>query len=77
MNNTNENREVLLKVYHLCQYFKMGNKELKAVDDVSFEIYQSMLYMTANDHTVTTFISKVNVSVQVHVHTRWLSRRLN
>ena len=38
MNNTNENREVLLKVDHLCQYFKMGNKELKAVDDVSFSI---------------------------------------
>ena len=40
MNNTNENREVLLKVDHLCQYFKMGNKELKSVDDVSFEIYR-------------------------------------
>ncbi len=34
-----ENRnEVLLKVDHLCQYFRMGRKDLKAVDDVSFEI---------------------------------------
>ena len=32
------NQEVLLKVEHLCQYFKMGASELKAVDDVSFDI---------------------------------------
>ncbi|MBE6939050.1 MAG: ATP-binding cassette domain-containing protein [Ruminococcaceae bacterium] len=30
--------EVLLKVEHLCQYFRLGRKDLKAVDDVSFEI---------------------------------------
>ncbi len=34
----NNNNEVLLKVDHLCQYFRMGHKDLKAVDDVSFEI---------------------------------------
>ena len=32
------NNEVLLKVEHLCQYFHLGRKDLKAVDDVSFEI---------------------------------------
>ena len=32
------NREVLLKVDHLCQYFRLGHKDLKAVDDVSFEV---------------------------------------
>ena len=32
------NREVLLKVDHLCQYFRLGHKDMKAVDDVSFEI---------------------------------------
>ena len=32
------NNEVLLKVDHLCQYFRMGHRDLKAVDDVSFEI---------------------------------------
>ena len=32
------NNEVLLKVDHLCQYFSMGHKDMKAVDDVSFEI---------------------------------------
>ena len=32
------NNEVLLKVDHLCQYFRMGRKDLKAVDNVSFEI---------------------------------------
>ena len=34
------NREVLLKVEHLCQYFRLGHKDHKAVDDVSFEIYR-------------------------------------
>ena len=32
------NNEVLLKVDHLYQYFRLGRKDLKAVDDVSFEI---------------------------------------
>ena len=32
------NNEVLLKVEHLCQYFRLGHKDLKAVDDVSFEV---------------------------------------
>ena len=30
--------EVLLKVDHLCQYLRLGRKDLKAVDDVSFEV---------------------------------------
>jgi len=34
------NQEVLLKVEHLCQYFRLGRKDLKAVDDVSFEIHR-------------------------------------
>lgn len=38
------NNEVLLKVEHLCQYFKLGNKELKAVDDVSFEIKKGEVF---------------------------------
>ena len=33
-----ENNEVLLKVEHLCQYFRLGRKDLKAVDDISFEV---------------------------------------
>ena len=32
------NEEVLLRVEHLCQYFPMGHRDLKAVDDVSFDI---------------------------------------
>lgn len=38
------NNEVLLKVNHLCQYFKMGRSELKAVDDVSFEIKKGEVF---------------------------------
>ncbi|MBE6659052.1 MAG: ATP-binding cassette domain-containing protein [Ruminococcaceae bacterium] len=34
----NNHQEVLLKVDHLCQYFRLGHKDMKAVDDVSFEI---------------------------------------
>lgn len=33
-------KEVLLKVEHLCQYFRMGGMDLKAVDDVSFELHK-------------------------------------
>lgn len=36
--------DVLLKVDHLCQYFKMGQGELKAVDDVSFEIKKGEVF---------------------------------
>ena len=32
------NNEILLKVDHLCQYFRMGRRDLKAVDNVSFDI---------------------------------------
>lgn len=38
------NKEVLLKVDHLEQYFKMGKGYLKAVDDVSFEIYKGEVF---------------------------------
>ena len=36
----NQNEEVLLRVEHLCQYFK----EVKAVDDVSFEIKRGEVF---------------------------------
>ncbi len=38
------NNEVLLKVEHLSQHFKMGSKALKAVDDVSFEIKKGEVF---------------------------------
>ena len=38
------NNEVLLKVDHLCQYFRMGKKDLKAVDDVSFEVKKGEVF---------------------------------
>ena len=39
-----ENKEVLLKVENLQQYFKMGKHELKAVDGVSFDIYKGEVF---------------------------------
>ena len=39
-----EKEEVLLKVEHLCQYFRMGKRDLKAVDDVSFEIKKGEVF---------------------------------
>ncbi len=39
------NEEILLRVEHLCQYFKMGaGRELKAVDDVSFNIKKGEVF---------------------------------
>ena len=43
-NQPDEKREVLLRVEDLCQYFKSGNTELKAVDGVSFEIYKGEVF---------------------------------
>ena len=43
MANANE-RETLLKVDHLCQYFRAGDFETKAVDDVSFEIKKGEVF---------------------------------
>ncbi len=37
-------RETLLKVEHLCQYFRSGDKEMKAVDDVSFDIKKGEVF---------------------------------
>ncbi len=36
--------DVILRVEHLCQYFKMGHGELKAVDDVSFDIKRGEVF---------------------------------
>lgn len=36
--------EVLLRVEHLCQYFRVGRKEFKAVDDVSFTINKGEVF---------------------------------
>lgn len=37
-------KEVLLSVRHLEQFFKMGKKQLKAVNDVSFDIYKGEVF---------------------------------
>ncbi len=39
-----DNREVLLKVENLQQYFKLGKFENKAVDGVSFDIYKGEVF---------------------------------
>lgn len=45
MNNMEQNnKEVLLHVENLQQYFKMGRRELKAVDKVSFDIYKGEVF---------------------------------
>jgi len=38
------NPEILLKVENLCQYFKMGKSELKAVDNISFDIKKGEVF---------------------------------
>lgn len=39
-----DDKEVLLRVENLCQYFKMGKSELKAVDSVSFDIKKGEVF---------------------------------
>ena len=39
-----DNRKVLLKVEHLEQFFKLGKHTLRAVNDVSFEIYKGEVF---------------------------------
>lgn len=41
---SNANQEPLLRVEHLCQYFKAGNFVTKAVDDVSFDIKKGEVF---------------------------------
>ena len=43
LSNPNQ-KEVLLRVENLEQFFKIGNKELKAVNNVSFEIYKGEVF---------------------------------
>ena len=42
--SNNANQEPLLRVEHLCQYFKSGSYENKAVDNVSFDIYKGEVF---------------------------------
>ncbi len=44
MSKNFDNAEVLLKVENLCQFFKMGDKELKAVNNVSFDIKKGEVF---------------------------------
>lgn len=39
-----DNKEVLLSVQNLEQFFKMGKEDLKAVNDVSFDIYKGEVF---------------------------------
>ena len=44
MSNKNISQETLLRVEHLCQYFKAGAFTTKAVDDVSFDIKKGEVF---------------------------------
>ena len=37
-------KQALLRVEHLEQYFKLGKRTLRAVDDVNFEIYKGEVF---------------------------------
>ncbi len=39
-----DNAETLIRVENLCQYFKMGKRELKAVNNVSFDIKKGEVF---------------------------------
>lgn len=40
----NRNKEVLLSVQNLCQYFTMNRRDFKAVDDISFDIFKGEVF---------------------------------
>lgn len=44
MANAVQEKEVLLKVENLCQFFKLGRKYLKAVNNISFEIHKGEVF---------------------------------
>lgn len=44
MDTKTNNQEPLLRVEHLCQYFKLGQSTLKAVNDVSFDIKKGEVF---------------------------------
>lgn len=44
MSDNFKDKETLLKVEHLCQYFKLGQSTLKAVNDVSFDIKKGEVF---------------------------------
>ena len=44
MMENKEEREVILRVKHLKQFFKMGRAKLKAVNDVSFDVYRGEVF---------------------------------
>ena len=40
----NQEKQVLLRVEHLSQHFKLGKHVLRAVNDVNFEIYKGEVF---------------------------------
>ena len=44
MMENNQNKEVILRVKHLKQFFRMGRAKLKAVNDVSFDVYKGEVF---------------------------------
>ena len=40
----NQNKEVILRVKHLKQFFRMGRAKLKAVNDISFDVYKGEVF---------------------------------
>ena len=57
-----DNREVLLKVENLCQYFRIGpGNELKAVDNVSFDIKKGEVFGLVGESGCGKTISAMSV----------------
>ena len=39
-----ERDDILLRVSHLCKYFKVGKDEFRALDDVSFDVKRGEVF---------------------------------
>ena len=75
-----EQKEVLLSVQHLKKYFHVGkNAILKAVDDVSFDIYKGetlgMVGESGCGKTASMTERTERFCTKGRMYTRWIRRR--
>ena len=52
----NQNKEVILRVKHLKQFFRMGRAKLKAVNDISFDLIDMLKYLPVSFFYIASMV---------------------